>query len=250
MIPLGIVGLILAIGMVRYANNELSIVKISTAYGTLELSEDFGVTLKEDITQTIKTIDGYPYTEFKLDSGASTVSVTGIIPLDVNTLPVGTQSGHELIITFDDTAYTEEALFFDTILKIDGVRWDQVTIYSGQGQQLKVYQPAPQYDTGRFFTFFYQNEIERNGETYIFQFKGFDISSGENVYITLRYVITYSYIQPRTTTTTGTDITGVTTAGEPDRVYLSPSPSLLYIISFLMITILIRKRRQKKDEIS
>jgi len=240
-VPLGIVGILLAVNMLKFAGTELSIVKISTEYGTLELTENLGITLKESIIQTISMQDGYPYTVFMLSSEASVVSLAGFDPI-IEPF-AGLQSSHEIIVVFDNNAYTEEALFFDITVDIDGVRWDQLSIYSGTGQQIKIYQPPPQETTGRFFAFFYQNEIERNWPSVIFQFKGYKTSTSQNVFVTTYYGLTYSYFVQDTTTTT---ISGEDQTEEVDSPYVSPDSSVLYIITFLMVISLFRKKRKEK----
>lgn len=246
-IAVAIVGIFLSFQFLRFANRELSIVKISTEYGTLELTENVAVTQKESITQTIQTVDGYPYTVFKLSSDASVVGLSGFDPLAEDQRPntTGVQSGHEVIIIFDADASTEEALFFDITLNIGGVRWDQATVYSGKGIQLKVFTPPPQYDTGNFFIFFYQNEVERNWPSLMFQFKGYQDSYNRNVFVTTYYSLVYSYLEPEVMTTQLEDTTGIDQETEP---LISPNISIFYFIFFFMVFIYFKKQHKKKKE--
>jgi len=244
-IPIVIAGVLLFAIIMKYSVRELSIVKISTEYGTLELTQSVGLTREIYIVQYAETLDGVYYNYYIISDEATTYPVSAFVEMDSNQLPVGVQSGHEVYFVFDSTASTEEVLYFDVIVDIDGVRWDQVTVYTGTGQQLKVYQPAPQMTTGRFLVFIYQAELERGISSLMLQFKGYQESQTRNVFVTTYYSLVFSYIGENDTTTpeltTTTDNLGISP-------YFSPSVSIFYLIPFMVIITIYKKKGIRKDE--
>ncbi len=227
-------------------SRELSIVKIPTEYGTLELTENVGMTKDHFIDQSILTQDGVTYTLFFLSRVAETVPVSAFSELNETEYPSGTQSGHEILFVFDGNPATEEVLYFDIIVDIDGVRWDQVIIYSGGGQQLKVLQSPPTNTTGVFFVFLYQSEIERGTQSFIFQFKGFHYTQARNVFITTYYSLAYSYLSAEETTEIVNTTT--TTQGLGFNPFFASDIGFIYILPFLMIITALKRRKYKGED--
>lgn len=250
-VPIVLIVIFFGANFTSFVGKELAITKVSTTYGTLDLYENVGITAKSSILQSIKNEEGIAYTEFFLSSTATTTDVADFKSLEKADMPVGSVSGHEILLEFDNDPTTEEALYFDITVDIGGVRWDQLTIYSGTGAQLKVYQPRPQEDSGKFFGFFYQSEIERNWPSFIFQFKGYQHSYERNVFVNTYYSLSYSYIEEATTTTeiSGTEVTTTTEAevGWGINPFASPSVGLLEALIILLPVVLI-KRKTKRDE--
>jgi hypothetical protein len=247
-IPIIIVAVIILIPILQGINNELSIVKIATEYGTLELTEEVGITQKNYIIRSIQTVDETVYTVFYLSSEASVVPVSGFVPLDADQIPVGMQSGHDVLFVFDNDASTEEALFFDVIVDIDGVEWHQAVIYSGTGQQLKVFIYSPQQTTGHFFTFFYQSEIERGWPSVMIQFKGYQASHSRNVFVTTYYSLTYSYYTPETEITEETVLTNTTEEYYGLNPFVSPSIDIFHVVAFFMVLVFVKNYRKKEEK--
>lgn len=242
MIPVALIVVVVVLGFLNFAIPELSVVKIATEYGTLEITESVGITAKSDIIQSMVTQNDVTYSTFLLSDQADVTPVSGFTLMDSSQYPMGVQSGHELIVVFDNNAYTEEAVFFDILVDIGGVRWDQVTIYSGTGQQLKVYQPPPQETAGSFFIFFHQNEVERDTPSLLFQFKGYQTSQSRNVFVSTYYSLAYSYITPETTTIESN--TTITDDGGYKFNLQAPDINYFYLIPFLVIITLFKKRKR------
>jgi len=242
-VPIGVIALLMAVGFARVANNELSIVKIPTEYGTLELTQNAGITQESYIIQRAETHDGLYYTSYTLSSGASVTPVSSFTEMDAANLPIGMQSGHDVLFVFDNNAATEEVLYFSVLVDIGGVEWQQVTVYSGTGKQLKVFQPPPQITAGNFFIIMYQAELERGIPSLMLQFKGYLDSQSKNVFITTFYSLGFSYIGDLPETTTE-EITETSDSGFSP--YFTSSIDLLYLIPIMFILVIFKRKGDKK----
>jgi len=244
-IPIGIIILLFAGNFAKFTLDELSIVKIPTEYGTLEITESAGITLSDSIIQTVRTTEDGTFTISALSSSATITELSGFTPLLSTDTPIGVVSGHEIFIKFDGDASTEEALFFTVIVDIDGVEWHQATVYSGTGAQLKVFQPPPQETTGEFFIFFHQTEILRNLPSYMFQFKGYKASTSENVFVTTYYSVVYSYVYDTVPITASETTTTEDYNPNDINPYFSSFINLTIILPILIGLAIIKRKKRK-----
>lgn len=206
---------------------------IPTEQGLINFDVDVTVANSNHINR--ESVDGY-FRYFLADYAEQ-------LPVSVEQLSEISEEAdamYEIELYFDEDPYTEQAIIFDATISMSNVEWRQVTYYTIDGIQIKVFNILPDNGSVNILSFIYQTELEGGLNSYSVYYKGFNDVTGKNVFLTIYYSFIYFY---------GTRVTTETTTTKTILLEPTITPYMTFSV-FLMIMAavsLIRIKRKKDN---